>query len=123
MFFFCIETRVMNFAGPWTTFQPSTDNYEYNTNVFYITSWCYFKNVKDALLLFAECENKFPLGEISLKYKYDNRAVSKLNYSIQLISKIRMTNKEHERNNNLSLPDSEMFQQSNSFKKMCNRFQ
>lgn len=112
-----------NFEGPWTTFQPSTDSYEYNSNIFYITSWCYFQNVKDALTLFAECENKFPLGEIELKYKYNIRGFSKLKYSIQLISKIRITNKEHERINNLSLPDSELFQQSDAFKKMCNGFQ
>ena len=111
-----------NFEGPWTSFQPSIDDYEYETHIFYITSWCYFQHKRDALILFTLCENKFPLGEIEMKYN-SCRAFSKLSYSIQLISKIRIINNEHERMNNLSLPNSEHFQQSDAFKTLCSRFQ
>jgi hypothetical protein len=105
------------YNGPWTTFQPSIDDTEYKIwNIFYITSWCYNANKRKVLQLFTYCEKLFPSSEIQMRSKNKEGL-----YSIQVISKLQIMNKEHERNNNLSLPDSEIYNQSNVFNQWCNQ--
>jgi hypothetical protein len=108
---------MINLNGPWTTFQPSTKVIEYNKTIFYITSWCYFQNKKDAISLFSSCEEFYPSSQIQLGYNKNNPGVFK--YSIEIISKIRITDKEHERQNMLGFPISETGKQRDIFEKMC----